>query len=148
MAQQDPIEVVWYSKTGSVLNLYVNGSELTGYFYSLQVQPEEWYPLHGSVDPDQSLPNRALSFSVSWITDGTPSEFRSVTSYTGQYHSLPNGSEVINTIFLLQDETSPQKQYASTMVGYDNFVRVAPTLAEIEDEVRTRRPSHNIPPEE
>ena len=147
MAAQYQISGIWYSKIGSTLNLIVTGSELTGWF-SRASNPSDTYVLHGSVDPDQSLSNRALSFSVSWIKEGTSSEYRSVTSYTGQYHRLPDSREVINTIFLLQDESTPQRQYASTMVHYDNFSRDEPTMAEIEEELKITRPSHNIPPEE
>jgi hypothetical protein len=140
MNGKDPIYGTWYSGVGSKLELEVNGSELRGFFHSTE-GPDGKYPLVGSIDPDPSLPNRALSFSVSWITPKTPRERRSVTSYTGQFH---RSHEIIKTIFLLADETSPSKQYVSTFVGYDNFVRVQPAAAQVETERKLATPSFGV----
>ncbi len=138
MSGHDPLSGVWYTGVGSKLELKVNGSKLEGYFHSTE-GPGGKYDVVGSVDPDPTLPNRALSFSVSWISLDTPNEYRSVTSYTGQYHRHDSdGDEVINTIFLLADETTAKKQYASTFVGYDNFVRTRPSAEQIEKERRIR----------
>jgi Avidin family len=140
MNANDPLSGIWYSAVGSKLELAVNGSELRGFFHSTE-GPGGKFPVVGSVDPDPNLPNRALSFSVSWITPDTKKSYRSVTSYTGQYHRWEDESETISTIFLLADETSPEKQYASTFVGYDNFGRNEPSAEDIARELRTRRPS-------
>jgi hypothetical protein len=139
MGAPDPISGLWYSGVGSKLEITVTNSELRGYFHSTE-GPNGKFPLVGSVDPDSSLPNRALSFSVSWITADTPNEYRSVTSYTGQYHRS-GGDEVIKTIFLLADETAPTKQYASIFVGYDNFARTEPTKDQIDYQRKFGRPS-------
>jgi hypothetical protein len=137
--KDDPLSGVWYSGVGSKLELGVDGSKLVGFFHSTE-SPGGKYELVGSIDPDPNLPNRALSFSVSWITSDTPNEFRSVTSYTGQYHRYDrDGDEAINTIFLLADETGPKKQYASTYIGYDNFGRTEPSAEQVEKERRRRR---------
>jgi Avidin family len=137
MSTKDPLSGVWYSGVGSKLEVEVEGTKLIGFFSSTE-EGKDRFPLHGSVDPDPRLVNRALSFSVAWISSDTSPEYRSVTSYTGQYHSTPQG-EIINTIFLLADETSPKKQYASTFVGYDNFRRSKPSEAEIKTESSIRR---------
>jgi len=138
MSGHDPLSGVWYSGVGSKLELRVNGSRLEGFFHSTE-GPGGKYELVGSVDPDANLPNRALSFSVSWIASDTPNEHRSVTSYTGQYHRYDqDGDEVINTVFLLADETSPKKQYSSTFVGYDNFERTRASEEQIAKERRRR----------
>src|ERR1700722_16997635 len=101
MRGSDPLSGVWFSEVGSKLELRVTGSEIRGFFHSTE-GPSGKFKLHGSVDSDPSLPNRALSFSVSWINEDTPNEYRSVSSYTGQYHRA-GGDDVINTIFLLAD---------------------------------------------
>jgi len=125
MANQDPIAGVWYSGVGSMLKLQVDGSELKGSFDSTEAHGGS-FTVHGSVDPDPSKANRALSFSVCWIRKNGHPKYRSVTSYTGQYHKLENGSEYLNTTFLMVDETTPEQDYASTYVGYDNFNRNKP----------------------
>jgi Avidin family len=137
MKGQDPLAGVWYSGVGSKLELKVNGSRLEGFFQSTEA-PGGKYPLVGSVDPDASQPNRALAFSVSWIDADRPNKFRRVSSYTGQYHQNSNREDVINTIFLLSDETRPRQQYVSTYVGYDNFERIRPSAEQIKKEKRRR----------
>jgi|HubBroStandDraft_1064217.scaffolds.fasta_scaffold43824_2 hypothetical protein len=142
MSASDPLSGVWYSGVGSKLELTVSNSELRGYFRSTEA-PARKFPLVGSVDPDPSLPNRALSFSVSWINADTPNEYRSVTSYTGQFHRTDE-EDFINTIFLLADETSPTKQYASVFVGYDNFSKTEPSKDQVEYQRKLGRPSYNV----
>lgn len=132
MSQTDPLACAWYSEIGSRLDLTVNGSLLDGVFHSVD-GPRGDFRVIGSVDPDSSQPDRALAFSVCWIDCDGSNEFRSVSSYTGQYHRTMDGDEFINTIFLLVDETG--KQFASTFVGYDNFRKSPPS----EEVVRMRR---------
>jgi len=122
----DPLDGKWYSSVKSSLDLKVEGSTLSGSFNSTEDHSPLSFPLVGVVDPDPSLPNRALSLAVSWIDKDT-TKYRSVTSYTGQYHY--NGAkekEAINTTFLMVDETTEANQYKSTYVGYDNFSRKKP----------------------
>ena len=128
----------WYSFKGSELILTEEGSELKGTFDSVQ-DPNGARPLHRSVDPDPSLPNRTLSFSVAWIKGDASSGPVSVTSYTGQYHGGGGTSfkEFIDVVFLLANETSPAKEYASVFVGHDRFTRDKPPAHQIEDAVRT-----------
>ena len=117
----------WYSGAGSKLELHENGSELTGTFDSTENPGGGSFEVHGSIDPDGTRPNRALAFSVAWIDGSTPSEDRSVTSYTGQYHhSDLDGGDVIQVVFLLANETPPKKAYASVFVGSDVFRRIGP----------------------
>src|SRR5580693_10795158 len=92
----DPLTGAWYSGVGSRLELHVHGARLTGYLASTEDGGER-FPLHGSVDPDPHQSDRTLSFSIAWITPDAPDAFRSVTSYTGQYHA---DAEAIETIFL------------------------------------------------
>jgi hypothetical protein len=136
----DPLAGVWYSGVGSRLELHVHGARLTGFFASTEDEGER-FPLHGSVDPDPHQSNRALSFSIAWITPDESDAFRSVTSYTGQYHRSADG-EAIETIFLMADQTPPEKQYASVFVGYDNFHRESPSAEEVKRARHTIRPAH------
>jgi hypothetical protein len=117
----------WYSAVGSRLQLKEKGSELYGTFDSTESATGKSFSLHGSVDPNTSLKNRALSFSVSWIDKSTPpkSKHRSVTSYTGQYHN-DKGVETIQVVFLLVNGTAPANAYASVFVGSDIFTRTKP----------------------
>ena len=140
-----PLSGTWYSAVGSRLELSENGDELNGYFESVENPGGGKFKLRGSVDPNVKLQNRALSFSVAWMADAVPDEFRSVTSYTGQYHRLPDGREVIKTIFLMADETTPARQYSSVSVGHDTFTREKPSVDEIAMETATRITARHVP---
>lgn len=125
----DPLAGTWYSTAGSKLELKIQGSELMGSFTSTE-NPGPAFDVRGSVDPDPNIPDRALSFSVCWIDEKTKSKYRSVSSYTGQYHHT-DSEDIIETIFLLVDETSINKQFVSTFVGYDNFYRDQPDQGKV-----------------
>lgn len=116
----DPLDGVWYSKVGSKLELQVSGATLSGWFSSVD-EPGKRAPIVGVVDPDASANDRALSFAVAWVAVDPSSKYRSVSSYTGQVHF--GSPDVMETILLLVDQTSVEKQYTSTMVAYDNFHR-------------------------
>lgn len=128
----------WYSPVGSLLELEEHGAELKGKFNSTENQGGGAFDVHGSIDPDGSLPNRALSFSVAWIKGSAPVEYRSVTSYTGQYHN-EDGEEVIDVVFLLVNETTPAKSYASVFVASDVFTRNPPSDEEVKHAAKKRR---------
>src|SRR4029079_8090568 len=131
----------WYSPVGSRLELEEKGSELTGSFDSTENPGGGAFAVHGSIDPDHTPANRALSFSVAWIDGSTPPEFRSVTSYTGQYHD-DDDVETIDVVFLLANETTPAKAYASVFVGSDIFPRKRATDDEMGGAVRAKRWLH------
>jgi Avidin family len=128
----DPLAGVWYSTVGSKLELKIQDSVLTGSFESTENSGGK-FEIHGTVDPDLEMPDRALSFSVCWIDGRSKSKYRSVSSYTGQFHRTDSDA-IIETIFLLVDATSINKQFVSTFVGYDNFYREQPQS----DKVRKR----------
>jgi hypothetical protein len=120
----DHINGFWYGKSGSKLNLEVYGSEIKGTYETPRCKGGTC-KIHGSIDPDSKQSNRALSFSVSWFDEkGNPigGNYRSVTSYTGQYHKFDN-TEIIEVTFLLVNETSYTKEYASTFVHHDTLTR-------------------------
>ncbi|HWO20564.1 MAG TPA: avidin/streptavidin family protein [Kofleriaceae bacterium] len=116
---------IWYSSAGSRLELEEQGSVLSGKFDSAQ-SPEGFVAIHGSVDPDPTLSHRALSFSASWAAAGTPAGQRSVTSYSGQYRVSSDGSEEIEVIFLLVDDTKSSALWKSTHISTDVFKRTSP----------------------
>ena len=123
MTSNDPLSGEWYSGVGSRLVLAVNGSTLTGHFQSTDNPGAPAQPVYGSVNPDTSLPNRALSFSVYWPKS---SNFAAaVTSYTGQYQAKggPSDTPQITSIFLLSTETEPKDNYKAVNVGFDIFER-------------------------
>lgn len=116
----DNLSGTWYSGVGSTLELQVSGGTLTGFFESTETNPSKKYPLTGLVDPDTARHNRVLAFVVSWIDNISSSKYRSISSYTGQFHSKDNE---INVTLLITDETSIHKQYRSTLVAHDTFTR-------------------------
>ncbi|AXT60366.1 hypothetical protein D1816_08380 [Aquimarina sp. AD10] len=114
-----PIYGHWESEAGSKLFLASQGSILHGSFTREGGRPRR---LLGTIDNHQPIKDKglALSFSVYWPSNNDP-EYRSVTSYTGQFHPTENK---ITTIFLLANETIPSKDYASVFVGNDVFTRI------------------------
>lgn len=115
---------IWYSSVGSKLILEESGCALTGTFQSTEAGGEI-VPIYGSIDPDQALAYRPLSFSASWGKPATPPGQRSVTSYSGQYRSNDNGREVIEVIFLLVDDTRSNVLWKSTHICTDLFTRTS-----------------------
>jgi hypothetical protein len=135
-----PINGIWYSSIGSELKLEEHGSELKGSFDSVQ-QPGKAFELHGSVYPNEERPNRSLSFSVAWPEDPASAKYRSVSSYTGQYHHVDGVGEFIDVVFLLVDETMPSRSFASVFVGHDRFMREKPGPARIDMDLALREAS-------
>lgn len=114
----------WFSSTGSKLSIRAEGSELAGTFQSSQDGSVE-QPVHGRIDQaSDEATHRGLSFSVSWPpAEGYPS---SVTTYTGQYRHLRDGSEEIEVIFLIVDGTESRALWRSTGLSSDLFTRMRP----------------------
>jgi hypothetical protein len=128
----------WYSPVGSMLVLEEHGAELTGKFDSTENPGGGAFDVHGSVDPDVNQPDRALSFSVAWMKGSAPLQYRSVTSYTGQYHK-GDGEEVIDVVFLLVNETTPAQSFSSVSVASDVFTRNPPSDEEVKRAATKRR---------
>lgn len=120
------ISGTWYSSAGSKLVLEEQGRALTGKFDSSQEGGEEFLPVFGSIDPDQEVTHRALSFSVSWADGMTPPGKRSVTSYSGQYRVSEDGAEEIEIIFLLVDDTKSRALWRAAHISADRFTRTPP----------------------
>jgi len=109
---------VWISESGSQVILRQRGSYILGTFTR---KGGTAHRLLGSIVPQHSgQVGIALSFSVAWPSNNDP-KYRSVTSYTGQYHP---DKGFISTVFLLADETLPNKDYAAVSVGTDIFKRM------------------------
>jgi hypothetical protein len=120
------ISGTWYSSAGSRLVLDEQGRALTGKFDSNQEGEDEFLPVFGSIDPDQTVSHRAMSFSVSWADDKTQPGRRSVTSYTGQYRVRDDGAEEIEIIFLLVDDTKSNALWRAAHISADRFTRTPP----------------------
>ena len=107
----------WISQVGSKVTLRQSGNYIVGTFTR---EDGIAHRLLGSIVSEHSGEvGIALSFSVAWSSNSDP-KYRSVTSYTGQYHP---DKEFISTVFLLASETLPSKDYAAVSVGTDVFKR-------------------------
>ena len=101
---------------GSILNIQsVNGNQVTVNMNSTQDPTNRFFPGWGSIDSDVSRPDRVVGWSICWIYPGQPpSDYRSVTSYTGLYYE---DSGIISVIFDLVDESGYIKR------SYDYFAK-------------------------
>ncbi len=125
MNGSNPLNGTWYSVVGSKLMLQVNGTVLTGGFFSTQ-DPSGWVQVFGSVASVQLNPNFIpVAFSASW--PAAEGYGPSVTSYTGQYTN-EDGHERIEVIFLLANQVESTLLWKSTSIASDVFVREKPKI--------------------
>ena len=118
----------WYNELGSVMDLEVSGSTLSG-TYQTAVGDAKWiYRLVGSIDTLPITGGQAIGFVVAWVNEYGTSN--SVTAWSGQYQII-DGTEEILTQWLLTHETSPEDDWASTLINNDVFTRTPPTPEQI-----------------
>ena len=131
----------WYNELGSVMNLEVNGSVLTGTYQTAVGDAEGIYNLTGGVDTSPLAGKQAVGFVVAWVNQYGSSN--SATAWSGQYQTM-EGIEEIQTQWLLTQETSPEDDWLSTLVNHDVFTRTAPTPEQVAR--RKKRGSAPHPP--
>jgi hypothetical protein len=120
MSGSSPLNGTWISSVGSILELEVEGTALTGTFNSTQ-DPSFKVPVVGSVA--SVAPNSnflPVAFSASWPAGKGYGP--SVTSYTGQY-TKENERERIEVIFLLASQVESTMLWKSTSIASDVFSR-------------------------
>lgn len=126
----------WYNELGSTMTLYASGSSVWGTYSSTVGQASQSYQLAGLVNTatPASGAGTALGWTVAWVNAYMISP--SVTSWTGQYQVEPDGTEEIETLWLLVTETTEDNDWASTQVGADLFTRTPPTADQVQRAMR------------
>ncbi len=119
------ISGTWYNELGSRMEITVNGTQISGTYYS-GVGDSTGTPLIGSFD--SSVENDyAIGFVVVW-----PSTPPSVTAWSGQAKVDIDFGEHIYTTWLLTSETTTANLWQSTLVGQDRFFRIMVGVEEIQ----------------
>ena len=140
------LEGTWHNELGSTLTIQsVAGGEIRGTYKTAVSSTgcaKGAFPVSGRVDAG-SQADQPLGFVVAWVNG--QSHCNSATAWSGQYQLVgldPPYQEQIFTTWLLTSVTSPQENWASTLVGQDLFRRGAPSEGESVISSRARRPSH------
>jgi hypothetical protein len=126
----------WYNELGSRMILHASGAQLWGTYDSAVGQAARQYDLTGKVNTGLPLPGSgvALGWTVSWVNAYLSSP--SVTSWVGQYQVDPDGTEEIESLWLLVTETTEAGDWGSTRVGADVFRRSAPNAEQVQRALR------------
>ncbi len=112
----------WYNELRSMMIIEDHGSEIIGRYQTAVGDADGWYQLVGRV----SLPaddNRALGFVVTWQNETRQTD--SCTVWCGEVRET-DGTQSIETTWLLTIETTPGDDWKSTLVGKDRFTRIPP----------------------
>lgn len=124
---------IWYNELGSQMELFIDGqNNITGLYMTKVGYAEGTYHLIGQADLSTNpLPKQGLSISfvVCWINEHFNSH--ASTGWVGQLHFADTEDETITTTWLLTNETTPDQNWHSTLVGQDIFTRKQPSQEEI-----------------
>ena len=108
---------VWHNELGSTMEIQ-SADPVTGVFggiyNSLVGDAERWYVLTGRQNTDGT----SVGWTVNWQNSFRNAQ--SVTTWSGQ-QQLSGADLVIITTWLLTSETTPDKDWKSTLVGFDHF---------------------------
>jgi hypothetical protein len=112
----------WYNELGSTLEInQAQGDTISG-LYETAVSSSGCakgvFSVMGRTDVDAG--GSTFGFAVTWLND--KSSCKSTTTWAGQYQTI-DGQEVLVTLWLLVMRTSPDEDWASTLVGEDVFRR-------------------------
>ena len=124
----DPDDILgdWYNQLGSRLTISsACDGQLSGNYESEVGDAECRYVMTGRYDTK----GRSLGWVVTW-NNKTHGSSISTTSWSGQYQENEDGMPEILTTWLLTEQTSPEKDWNSTNVGFGTFTRVPPTPEE------------------
>ena len=129
----------WYNELGSVMELEIRGSEITGIYKTNVGDADGWYSIVGRTGGAQA--NReTLGFLVLWKNGKRDTD--SVTVWTGELLADSRGNERIETMWLLTCETSAQDEWKSTLAGKDIFQRWPFPEDFVKSARRAKAPSH------
>ena len=122
---------VWYNQLGSKLTLSSvdeDKGSFIGKYYSAVGNAENEYDLSGRYDTD----GRTLGWVVSY--KNSCHNAHSTCAWCGQIEFAEDTMEkpIILTTWLLTRQTTPDKDWDSTEVGFDNFSTFQPS----EDDIR------------
>ena len=92
-----------------------------GNYQSLVGDATKWYVLTGRVDLD----GNTIGWTVNW--QNSHGNAHSVTTWSGQQQLNSIGEPVILTTWLLTSQTTPDKDWESTLVGFDTFSQTPPS---------------------
>lgn len=118
---------IWYNELGSVMTLRVNGSVVTGTYQTAVGDAEGVYDLVRRTVIDDSS-SEVLGWVVVWQNQHGNSE--SVTAWSGEFQTV-NGVPTIVATWLLTNETDPNDDWHSTIVGKDTFTNSRPSEEQI-----------------
>ncbi|WP_030765296.1 streptavidin [Streptomyces sp. NRRL F-2664] len=133
----------WYNQLGSVMVVTraANGG-FVGTYESAVGNAEKRYAMTGRYD---SAPADGTGTAVGWTVayHNAHRNAHSVATWSGQY--VGGSQERIVTQWLLSYGTTPADQWKSTFLGHDEFTRVKPSAADIEQARRSGVTSANPP---
>jgi Avidin family len=133
------LEGIWYNELNSTMELYVQGSKITGRYNTSVGDADGWYGLVGRTGGSQAN-KETLGFIVLWQNEKRDTD--SVTVWTGELLADAEGNERIETMWLLTCETSAKDEWRSTITGKDIFTRDPPSPKSLESTRRGRAPSY------
>lgn len=133
------LEGKWYNKLGSMMDLHLEGSSVTGSYHTAVGEAQGSYPLTGFIDPRALNQSQAVGLVVAWVNESGSSH--SVTTWSGQFQVI-EGEEVLTTTWLLTHETEPTQDWKSTLIGTDIFSRYPPSKMEVEKAAKQATWSH------
>ena len=132
----------WYNELGSVMTITSVDTQtgvFTGTYESQVGVAEKTYLLTGRCD---TLGN-TLGWTVNW--QNSYLNAHSVTTWSGQSQIQSNGQPIILTTWLLTSQTTPEDNWESTQVGFDQFTQTQPTPESIEQaKIRCGRSHHKL----
>jgi hypothetical protein len=133
----------WHNELGSVMELSVNGSSITGTYVTAVGEAAGTYQLVGSmdVDGDPTSQGQVIAWVVLWSNAEKSSN--SVTAWSGQYQMI-DGQEEIVALWLFTEGMAPNSDWSSTMVNQDIFTRVPPEEGQITLAKKRGRISHPV----
>ena len=106
-----------------------------GIYCSKVGDAEKWYVLTGRQDTD----GETVGWTVNW--NNASNNSHSVTTWSGQQR-LRDGDSLILTTWLLTSQTSPENDWESTQIGFDQFSLNDPSSEEKEKAKFHCRKSH------
>jgi Avidin family len=131
---------IWYNELGSMVEFFVNGSAVSGSYWTAVGQATGEYVLSGQINTQPSGGGQAVGWSVAWTNSSGSAH--SVTSWSGQLQVGQMGQSEIVTFWLLSSEEASQNDWAATNVGQDIFTREQPTQEQIAVAQKRRRSPH------
>ncbi len=120
------ISGLWYNELNSTMQLKVQGNEIRGWYASAVGEAAGRYDLIGYLDQKDDTPT--VGWVVFWGNEQKYSP--AVTTWCGRAQ-LIDGTEQIDTAWLLRRSRKDREAWESTMLGKDLFRRIKATAEEV-----------------